>query len=172
MKSKVFISTILLSWGCFLSSSATNEPRVYDVAVSNEIIDVIVNVADSTEQAPVAQATVKENVQKEKSEICQTPERQPEFPGGMKAMMEFLNKNIRYPKQCQKMGIKGKVVVQFVIGADGSVCDVEVVRKVHPMLDKEAVRVVQEMPKWQPGIHDGKNVRVRFTMPINFNLKK
>lgn len=172
MKSKVFISTILLSWGCFLSSSATNEPRVYDVAVSNEIVDVIVTVPDSTEQVPVVQDTIKESVQKEKGEICQTPERLPEYPGGVKAMMEYLNKNIRYPKQCQKMGIKGRVIVQFVINTDGSISDVEVKQKVHPMLDKEAVRVVQEMPKWQPGMQKGKNVRVRFTLPVNFNLKK
>lgn len=172
MKSKVLISTILLSWGCFLSSSAMNEPRVYDVAMSNEIVDAIVNVADSTEQASVVQDTIKENIQKEKGEICQIPERQPEFPGGMKALMEYLIKNIRYPKQCQKMGITGRVVVTFVINTDGSVSDVEVMKKVHPMLDKEAVRVIQEMPKWQPGMQKGKNVRVRFTMPVNFNLKK
>ncbi|MBQ8220358.1 MAG: energy transducer TonB [Bacteroidaceae bacterium] len=172
MKSKVLISIILLSWGCFLSSSAMNEPRVYDVAMSNEIVDAIVNVADSTEQAPVVQDTIKENVQKEKGEICQTPERLPEYPGGMKAMMEYLNKNIRYPKQCQKKGITGRVIAQFVINTDGSISDVEVIKKVHPLLDQEAVRVIQEMPKWQPGMQKGKNVRVRFTLPVNFNLKK
>jgi len=70
----------------------------------------------------------------------------------------------------QEKGIQGKVFVSFVIQEDGSLTDIAIVRSVHPMLDAEAIRVVQQMPKWKPGRSDGKAVRVSFTLPINFLL--
>ena len=99
-------------------------------------------------------------------------EKQPEFPGGMKALMNYLQKNTKYPSICQEQGIQGKVVVQFVIDTDGSITDVQVVKPVNPLLDKEAVRVISSMPKWTPGMQRGKNVRTRFTLPVGFSLKK
>lgn len=92
----------------------------------------------------------------------------PEFPGGPQALMDYLNANVIFPKIAEENGIQGKVVVSFVIDIDGSVTDVQVVQSVHPALDKEAMRVIKNMPKWIPGKHDGKAVQVKYSVPINF----
>lgn len=96
----------------------------------------------------------------------------PEFPGGMQAMIEYLNTNIKYPKDAIKQEVGGRVMVMFVVETDGSLSNVRVARKVFPSLDAEAVRVVKSMPKWKPGKEKGRPVRVNFTMPIVFSIKK
>ncbi len=105
-------------------------------------------------------------------EIFVVVEEQPEFPGGQAALMKFLSDNIRYPVIAQENGIQGRVICSFVVEKDGSITDVQVVRGVDPSLDKEAVRVIQSMPKWKPGKQRGKAVRVRFTLPIVFRLQQ
>ena len=99
-------------------------------------------------------------------------EKQPEFPGGMNALMQYLQRSIRYPAICLQQGIQGRVVVQFVVDADGSITDIQVVKRVNPHLDKEAVRVVSAMPKWIPGMQNGENVRTKFTLPVSFKSGK
>ena len=96
----------------------------------------------------------------------------PEFPGGMQAMIEYLNTNIKYPKDAIKQEVGGRVMVMFVVETDGSLSNVRVARKVFPSLDAEAVRVVYSTPKWKPGKEKGRSVRVNFTMPIVFSVKK
>ena len=103
-------------------------------------------------------------------EIFQVVENQPEFPGGVGELMKYLQKNIKYPTICQEQGIQGRVIVQFVVNSDGSIVDAQVIKPVNPHLDKEAVRVVNAMPKWKPGEQRGKKVRVRFTLPVTFRL--
>ena len=98
-------------------------------------------------------------------------ETMPEYPGGVSAMMSFIGKNLVYPEVSQENGIQGRVVVQFVINVDGTVSDIKVVKSVDPYLDKEAIRVVGSMPKWKPGTQEGKPVRVKYTVPINFRLQ-
>ena len=95
----------------------------------------------------------------------------PEFPGGNKAMMSYLAENIKYPKEAENTGMQGRVIVQFVVNTDGGIEDAKVVRAVDPLLDKEAIRVINAMPKWKPGMQDGKEVRVKYTVPIVFRLK-
>lgn len=104
--------------------------------------------------------------------VFQVVEQSPTFPGGMKALLKWLGKEIHYPPIAEEMGISGKVIVQFVIGKDGSVRDVEVLRSVDADLDKEAVRVVKKMPKWIPGKQQGVPVSVRFTLPITFKIQR
>lgn len=94
----------------------------------------------------------------------------PQFPGGQIAMLQYLMKNIKYPEQAMKERIQGRVTVSFIIEKDGSISDVKAVRSVHPLLDKEAVRMVKSMPKWSPGKNNGKPVRVRFNLPVMFKL--
>lgn len=94
----------------------------------------------------------------------------PQFPGGQIAMLQYLMKNIKYPEQAMKEGIQGRVAVRFIVEKDGSISDVKPVLSVHPLLNKEAVRVVESMPKWSPGKHNGKPVRVRFNLPVMFKL--
>jgi protein TonB len=92
----------------------------------------------------------------------------PEFPGGPQALMDYLKANVIFPKVAEDDGIQGRVVVSYVIDIDGSITDVQVVQSVHPALDKEAMRVVRNMPKWIPGKHNGKAVQVKYSLPINF----
>ena len=94
----------------------------------------------------------------------------PQYPGGQIAMLQYIMKNIKYPEQAMKEGIQGRVTVRFIVEKDGSISDVKPVLSVHPLLNKEAVRVVKSMPKWSPGKHNGKPVRVRFNLPVMFKL--
>ncbi len=103
-------------------------------------------------------------------EIFVVVEQQPEFPGGMSALMKFLSDNIKYPVIAQENGIQGRVITTFVVERDGSITDINVVRGQDPSLDKEAVRVIKTMPRWKPGQQRGKPVRVRFTLPVQFRL--
>ena len=110
------------------------------------------------------------NNNEEQDEIFQVVEEQPMFPGGMQELMTFLQTNIRYPKEAQDRGLQGRVVVQFVVNKDGSICDEHIVKSVDPQLDAEALRIVRSMPNWTPGKQRGKPVRVRFTLPVTFRL--
>ena len=94
----------------------------------------------------------------------------PQFPGGQIAMMKYIMENMKYPKQAMKEGIQGRVTVRFIVEKDGSISDVKPILSVHPLLNKEAVRVVESMPKWTPGKQNGKPVRVRFNLPVMFKL--
>ena len=96
----------------------------------------------------------------------------PKFPGGPSEMMKYLAKNIRYPEAAKKAKTQGRVVVQFVVDAEGNVTNPSVIHGVDKELDAEAVRVVSGMPRWTPGMQDGKAVAVRYAVPIMFNLLK
>lgn len=97
-------------------------------------------------------------------------EEMPSFPGGDSGLMTYLNQNVKYPFVAAENGIQGKVIVSFVVERDGSISNVKVVRSVDPSLDAEAVRVIKNMPQWNPGKHKGAAVRVKYTMPITFRL--
>lgn len=104
--------------------------------------------------------------------VYDVAEQQPEFPGGMTEMMRYLQNNLMYPSSCYQQGIQGRVIVKFVIDTDGSVVNAEVFKSINPYLDKEALRVVNAMPKWKPGKQKGQTVKVRFTLPITFRLNE
>ena len=106
-------------------------------------------------------------------DIFEVVEKMPEFPeGGMAGLMQYLNKNIRYPEAAKKAGTEGRVTVQFVVEKDGSISNVKTIREVSPDLDQEAIRVISEMPKWKPGTQRGEPVRVRYTVPVVFRLSE
>lgn len=94
----------------------------------------------------------------------------PQYPGGQIAMLKYIMENMKYPEQAMKEGIQGRVAVRFIVEKDGSISDVKPILSVHPLLNKEAVRVVESMPKWTPGKQNGKPVRVRFNLPVMFKL--
>ena len=104
-------------------------------------------------------------------QVYDIAEQMPSFPGGQSALFQFLSKNIQYPKLCEEHGIQGRVICSYIVEEDGSITDVQVRKSVHPSLDKEAVRVIQSMPKWNPGKENGLPVRVRYNLPITFSLK-
>ena len=108
-------------------------------------------------------------VQKD-TDVFQIVEDMPEFPGGPKALMEFLGNNTIYPESEVKAGNQGRVIVEYVIEADGRVSNVKVARGVSTALDAEAVRVVSAMPNWKPGKQKGEAVRVKYTLPVMFRL--
>ena len=123
---------------------------------------------EKTTDKKVAQTT--ENVQIDDSEVYGAVDVMPEYPGGANAMYEFIQKNVKYPESAKDKGIEGKVYVQFVVEKDGSLSSFNVLRGVSDEVDAEAIRVLKLMPKWKPGMQEGKAVRVQFTMPFNFKL--
>jgi protein TonB len=140
-----------------------------DVVVEDEInIDVEAR-ADQAVQSyvPVLTEEVQEPMAEE---IFTFVEEYPEFPGGDKALKEYIVNNIRYPEVARQSGISGIVYVQFVVEKDGSISDVKVLRGIGGGCDEEAMRVVKSMPKWKPGKQRGQPVRVYFTLPIEFKL--
>ena len=105
-------------------------------------------------------------------DVCLDPvDPMPEFPGGQKALFEYLSNNVHYPEQAVKNRIEDRVICQFLVHADGSITDIEVVRSGgHPLLDEEAVRVIRSMPKWEWTRTPRQFVPMRYTLPINFKL--
>ena len=108
---------------------------------------------------------------KDNKEFFVLVEEMPSFPGGDEALTKFLSENIVYPKQARKSNIEGRVMVGFIVEPDGEITNVKVFRSIDPILDKEAIRVIKMMPKWNPGKQRGKAVRVQYQIPITFTLQ-
>lgn len=96
-------------------------------------------------------------------------EKMPRFPGGDAELLQFLAHNIRYPKEAEEKQLGGRVICSFIVGKEGEIYDVKVIRSVHPLLDAEAIRVLNTMPRWTPGENEGKPVAVEYTVPISFS---
>jgi periplasmic protein TonB len=97
-------------------------------------------------------------------------EQPPEFEGGQEGLNKFVYKHIKYPASARRMNIEGTVYVGFVVNSDGSVSDAAIIKGISADCDKEALRVIQMMPKWRPGKQSGRPVRVKFVYPIKFKL--
>lgn len=104
------------------------------------------------------------------STVLRTVEQLPEFPGGIVQFMKWLKRNLNYPNLALSQKIQGKVVVSFIVNKDGSISSPKVEKSAHPLLDSEALRVVKMMPKWTPGMMDGKPCRTMFAIPVNFRI--
>ncbi len=150
------------------------KPQVVEVI---EIVEDDVEIEDELdmEDTEADEDTQVEEVEMEEEEVEEVfgfavIEDKPEFPGGDIALMKFLQKNTKFPEIAKENDIQGRVFVGFVIGKDGKVTDVTILRGVDPYLDKEALRVVKSMPAWKPGKQRGKPVKVRYQVPINFKL--
>ena len=115
-----------------------------------------------------AQKTV---IAEKNQQVFDVVEQMPEYPGGIQALFEYLQQNVKYPEDAKKQKIEGRVIATFVVETDGSINNVEVAKPAFPSLDAEAVRVLSAMPKWKPGMQSGKAVRVKYTVPINFSQK-
>ena len=138
------------------------------VGVNAQVIDDHLDVAVISGEDDWVE--IFEITEPDENSIFQVVEQQPEFPGGIPELMKYLQKNIRYPQICKEQRVQGRVIVQFVVNADSTITDVNVVKPVNPYLDQEALRVVKAMPKWKPGKQRGEPVRVRFTLPVTFRL--
>lgn len=122
------------------------------------------------EPEPVRSEPLKKPQPVNSTRVYDVVEQMPSFPGGISGLMTYLNQNTRYPAVAQENGVQGRVVVSFVVGKDGHISDVTVLRSVDPSLDKEAIRVVRNMPRWTPGKQGGEPVRVRYNVPVSFRL--
>lgn len=114
---------------------------------------------------------VKEEPPVVEDKVFDVVEQMPSFPGGPSALMQYLASNIKYPVVAQENGVQGRVIVGFVVGKDGSIKDVKVIKGVDPSLDREAERVVKSMPKWIPGKQNGQEVTVKYNVPVSFKLQ-
>jgi protein TonB len=162
--------------------SLTPQGKIYIESIE-EIIEIAENDAEVEESTIEAvdniEAAVEvkygnvevEEEEVEEEEVFMVVEEAPEFPGGTQECMKWLSKNIVYPQISAENGVQGRVTVSFVVNKDGSIVDAAVLRGVDPYLDKEALRVVNKMPKWKPGKQRGKPVRVKFNLPITFRLQ-
>lgn len=122
------------------------------------------------QETPPPPPEVREAKEIVSGEIVEFPEVEPEFRGGSAKMSKFIGKNIKYPQECIQNGISGKVYLSFVINEKGHIENITVERSVHPLLDQAAIDVIKKMPKWKPGKKDGKRVKCRARLPINFTL--
>ena len=118
----------------------------------------------------MANTTVMAQEKKVDNNVYNTSEVMPKYPGVIQAMMRFIGENVRYPQEAIDNGIQGRVLVSFVVEKDGSVSDVKVLKGIGSGCDEEAIRVVEAMPKWEPGKDKGKTVRVKYDLPISFKL--
>lgn len=148
--------------------------ELQDIAISTKTQEgnedgVDLGILDAYGDGPIAPPVVEAPPPKE--QVFDRVEQMPQFGSGDKELMEYLAKNIKYPAIARENGIQGTVVVQFVVDKDGSITQPQVVRGIGGGCDEEALRVVKGMPKWQPGKQQGREVKVKFTLPIRFRLE-
>lgn len=153
-------------------------PEVPKVAEVINIVDDETEIDDEFEvddmeadqDTEVAIVEMAEEEEEEEEQVFVIVENMPEFPGGELALRKHIADHVKYPEIAKENGLQGKVYVAFVINQKGEIENVKIARGVDPALDKEAIRVVQSLPKWKPGSQRGKPVRVSYTVPINFQL--
>lgn len=154
---------------------AEKEVKEQDKMMENEAqagsVDITEGTNDLNKVTIVDQVIAEEKPVEDEPVSIAMVEQKPQFPGGEAAMYKWLGDNIVYPAAASEEGVQGRVVVEFVVGKDGSITNVRVVRPRHPALDKEAVRVIKSMPKWVPGRNNGQPVKVTYTLPVTFKLQ-
>jgi len=154
-----------------------------DDEVTNELItqqdltdnkaDISVKTVEGVKEGGVDIADLQDHkvIVQAEPQIFSHVEVMPDFPGGQKAMLQWLSDNLIYPVIAQEQGIQGRVIVRFVVGPDGRVSGAEIQRSLDPSCDREALRVVNRMPRWIPGKQNGQAVSVYYTLPVLFRLQ-
>ena len=147
-----------------------SQEELTQTKVSISIADVKGNdEANGKDIADLKQVVTQAPVEEEK--VFDMVEQMPTFPGGQAELLSFIGKNLKYPTIAQENGTQGRVICQFIVGKDGTVRDVQVVKSLDPYCDKEAIRVIRSMPRWIPSKQNGKPVTVKYTVPITFRLQ-
>lgn len=155
---------LLMLFGNCTNKAATGQSQAGEVKDSAAV----------TTQTPPVAVVPNADVEEPKDElgtVFNVVEVMPEFPGGAQALMKYLSEEINYPDDAIASGTQGRVIAQFIVNKDGSISDVKVVKSVSESLDKEALRVIKEMPKWKPGMQKGEAVRVEYTVPVTYRLQ-
>ena len=148
-----------------------NQDELLNTKTAIGALDVKGNDDKDGEVLKLKETVAQPEPKPEPEKVFEVVEQMPSFPGGDKALMDFLQNNVKYPVVAQENGVQGRVVISFVVEKDGSITDVRVVRSVDPSLDKEAARVVKSMPRWIPGKQNGAAVRVKYNVPVSFRLQ-
>lgn len=149
------------------------QPEIIEVPDEEEIEeDIKVDLdIDITDETTIDDAIFEEPIEEEHTdEVFRFVEHQPEFPGGMAAFYGYVKDKLKYPSMARRMGVEGKVFLNFIIDQDGKVTNVTLVRGIGAGCDEEAIRVLQKAPKWAPGKQRGIPVKVSMTLPITFKL--
>ncbi len=120
--------------------------------------------------AQVISFRLKGNVPGTTNKIYTKPDKMPEFPEGIAGLMHYLANNIHYPAEARARGCSGKIYLHFIVEKDGSISHIKVLKGICPLLDKEAIDVVANMPRWIPGYQKGQPVRVEFNLPVKFSM--
>ena len=157
-------SIIIVIWiaGFFLSCNSSIKQENMPITDSNE---------DYIGEVTYENDSIQQNIDIEDTIVFLIVETSFEYPGGEEARMKFLQENLVYPKIARETGYEGKVIIDFVVEKDGSLTNFKIVKRVHPLLDQEALRVVKLMPKWIPEKRKGKAVSVKYRMPISFRFE-
>jgi protein TonB len=140
-------------------------PTIEEIKQNETAATEVDGATDVVFEEPVADVA-----EPDEDEVFVVVEQEPEFPGGYNAMMAFVQKNMTYPANARRMQVDGTVYVSFVVGKDGTISEVKVLRGIMKECDAEALRVIGLMPKWKPGKQNGRNVNVRYTLPLKFRL--
>jgi protein TonB len=137
-----------------------------------ETEEVNFSTEDNNDAVEIKQVIIEEEEEEEEiEEVFMVVEEMPEFPGGMQKLMKYFSDNVRYPVVAAENGIQGRVICQFTVWKDGTIRDIVVVRGVDKALDREAVRLIENMPNWKPGKQRGKAVSCKYTVPVSFRLQ-
>ena len=163
-KTNLTLISLLMAWSQAANAQCTAKSTTTSCPQAGHCAQTAAAATDSTNNATATGKGRDKGVF-----VCHIDE-MPQFPGGEKALMKYLSNNVRYPKGAMKSGAQGRVVLQFVVDEDGRVTDVKTVKSVHPLLDAEAERVARGMPDWKPGRREGKNMSVKYTLPISFKM--
>jgi protein TonB len=153
-----------------------HSPQIVEVSDHQVIEEIKISLdIEMTEQTKVEEVTISKNLEEsmpeeEAEEIFTIVEQQPSPAGGMAAFYDFVGQHLKYPQRASRMGVEGRVFVQFVVEKDGSLTDIQVVKGIGGGCDEEALRVLTMAPDWNPGKQRGRPVRVRMVMPIMFKL--
>lgn len=138
--------------------SASKKKNTHQKPVKSPLIPVVQDI------------TVSKNKKTKAVQVPVPVQRNPEFPGGISAMYDYLNRNIFYPSAAKDAGIQGRVIVQFTVAEDGKIIDVMILKSLDAELDQEGLRLVKSMPKWNPGEQAGYPVKMKVVIPIIFKL--
>lgn len=149
--------------------------------VENGVVsdDSFAHVSETEKTTPAVKSTTKTGkITAERSapkkvfkrKVYDLVDEMPSFPGGLEELYKWIDNNVQYPAVARENGIEGRVILKFIVEKDGSLSDSTVIHSVHPMVDREALRLVGQMPKWNPGKRAGIPVRVRYCLPIKFKL--
>ena len=156
------IATYIYSKDEDLIHSETNVIHEFEYIIPNSVDEAVLDFIKGQLKEKVSSQLSNEN------NVFDVVEQMPSFTGGNGALMDYISKNIKYPTESDA---QGRVVVTFTVEKDGSITNATVTRSVDPAFDKEALRVINSMPKWIPGKRNGQNVRVRYTVPVTFRLQ-